>query len=162
MLTHEQLYEAVVEHFDAEMGRDLDGIIDTVTPDVEYHVKSPRYVDDPVPFGVTASAEGVRGLWINLYETFSDYQIEIDDVLTWPERNQALALVTITATPAEDFEGLPAGVPYTYSVAALCDYDDNAKMTKETVYGNMAIVTWGIRRMHEFLAEKAAAGVESE
>ena len=34
MLTHEQLYEAVVEHFDAEMGRDLDGIIDTVTPDV--------------------------------------------------------------------------------------------------------------------------------
>ena len=63
MLTHEQLYEAVVEHFRAEMERDLDGIIDTVTPDVEYHVKSPRYVDDPEPFGVTASAEGVRGLW---------------------------------------------------------------------------------------------------
>ena len=83
-------------------------------------------------------------------------------MLTWPERNQVLALVTITATPAEEFEGLPAGVPFTYSVAALCDYDDDAKMTKETIYGNMAIVTWGIRRMHEFLAEQADAGPGGE
>jgi hypothetical protein len=157
MLTHDQLYQAVYDHFEAEMCRDVDAIIDTVTDDVEYHIKSPRYVDDPEPFGVTASAEGVRQLWINLYKTFSDYQIEIDDVLTWPERNEALAMVTITATPAEEFEGLPAGTPFTYSVAALCTYNEDAKMTRETIYGNMAIVTWGIRRMHEFLDETAGA-----
>lgn len=151
MLTHEQLHDAVVAHFVAENSRSVDAIVDTVADDVEYHVKSPHYPDDPVPFGVTASAEGVRKLWTELYETFSSYDIHIDDVLTWPERNQALALVTITATPAREFEGLPAGRPFRYSVAALCDYDDDAKMTRETVYGNMAIVTWGIRRMHEFI-----------
>ncbi len=157
MLTHDELREAVVAHFVAENSRDVDAIVDTVAETVEYHVKSPHYPDDPVPFGVTASAAGVRKLWVDLYETFSSYQIDIDDVLTWPERQQALALVTITATPARSFEGLPAGRPFRYSVAALCDYDDTGKMTRETVYGNMAIVTWGIRRMHEFLATAAAA-----
>ncbi len=153
MLTHEQLRDAVNEHFRAENSRDVDAIVASVTEDVEYHVKSPSYPDDVFPFGVTASAEGVRQLWTDLYETYSSYEISVDDVLTWPERNQALALVTILATPAEDFEGLPAGKPFTYSVAALCDYNDDAKMTRETVYGNFAIVTWGINRMRQFLAE---------
>ena len=157
MLTHDQLREAVMVHFEAEASRDVDAVVDTVADDVEYHVKSPHYPDDPVPFGVTASAEGVRRLWEDLYRIFSDYRIAIDDVLTWPERNQALALVTITATPAEDFQGLPAGHPIRYSVAALCAYDDSGKMTRETVYGNMAIVSWGIARMHEFLDERSAS-----
>lgn len=157
MLTHEQLKEAVIEHFVAENSRDVDAIVDTVADDVEYHVKSPHYPDDPVPFGVTASAEGVRRLWEDIYRTFSAYDIAIDDVLTWPERQQALALVTITATPAQEFEGLPARKPVRYSVAALCDYDDRGKMTRETVYGNMAIVTWGIRRMHEFLGDQSVS-----
>ena len=157
MLTHEQLREAVVEHFRAENSRSVDEIVATVHDDVEYVVKSPRYVDDPQPFGVTKSAGGVRDLWINLYKLFGSYEISIDDILTWPERNQALALVTIVATPTEEFEGLPAGKPFTYSVAALCDYADDGRMTRETVYGNMAIVTWGIRRMHEFLGTDHAA-----
>lgn len=157
MLSHDQLRAAVTEHFEAEAGRDVDAVVATVADDVEYHVKSPHYPGDPVPFGVTASAAGVRKLWEDLYGLFSRYQIDIDDILTWPERNQALALVTITATPAAAFEGLPAGKPFRYSVAALCDYDDNGKMTREVVYGNMAIVTWGIRRMHEFLAEQGTA-----
>jgi predicted ester cyclase len=144
-----------VAHFVAEGSRDLDAIVATVTDTVEYHVKSPHYPDDPVPFGVTASAQGVRQLWDDLYRTFSAYQILIDDVLTWPERNQVLALVTITATPAGDFQGLPAGRPFRYSVAALCDYNEDGQMTKETVYGNMAIVSWGVQRMHAFLADQA-------
>jgi hypothetical protein len=156
VLTSEQLRAAVEEHFRAENSRSVDAIIDTVTEDIEYHVKSPRYLDDTAPFGVTASAAGVRKLWTDLYETFSSYDITLDDVLTWPERNQALALVTIVATPAREFEGLPAGKPISYSVAALCDYDDAGKMTRETVYGNFAIVSWGIRRMREFLAGEGA------
>jgi hypothetical protein len=40
-------------------------------------------------------------------------------------------------------------------VAALCDYNEDGQMTKETVYGNMAIVSWGVQRMHAFLADQA-------
>jgi steroid delta-isomerase-like uncharacterized protein len=162
MLSAERLREIVEEHFEAENSRDLQAIVDTVDDHVEYHVKSPSYPDDTTPFGVTSGAESVRRLWENLYETFTDYRIAVDDVLTYPERNQALALVTITATPKDEFEGLPAGKPFRYSVAALCDYNDDGLMTRETVYGNMAIVIWGLRRMREFLdaeeqAEKAAS-----
>jgi steroid delta-isomerase-like uncharacterized protein len=158
MLSAARLRELAEEHFVAENSRDVQAIVDTVADEVEYHVKSPSYPDDHEPFGVTSGADGVRHLWENMYETFTDYQIVLDDVLAWPERNQALALVTITATPKEEFEGLPAGRPFRYSVAALCDYDEDGKMTRETVYGNMAIVLWGIRRMRAFLdSEQTAA-----
>ena len=156
MLSVERLRELAEEHFVAENNRNVQAIMDTVADDVEYHVKSPAYVDDHRPFGVTSGSDGVRRLWEDLYETFSDYQIVLDDVLAWPERNQALALVTITATPAKEFEGLPAGKPFTYSVAALCDYNDEGEMTRETVYGNLAIVIWGLRRMREHLDEQVA------
>jgi predicted ester cyclase len=157
MLTAERLREIVEEHFAAENSRDVQAIVDTVDDHVEYHVKSPSYPDDSTPFGVTSGSDGVRKLWENMYDTFTDYRIVLDDVLTYPDRNQAFALVTITATPKEEFEGLPAGKPFRYSVAALCDYNDEGLMTRETVYGNMAIVIWGLRRMHQFLDSQEKA-----
>lgn len=159
MLTTEELRRICVEHFEAENHRSVDEIIATVDDDVEYHVMSPRYPDDPEPFGVTAGAEAVRQMWVNLYRTFDPYVIEWDenDWMVDAARGQVFARVRITATPVESFEGLPAGKPVQYSVAALCDFNAEGKMTRETVYGNLAIVVWGIRRMREFLQAGSAS-----
>lgn len=159
MLSADQLRAACVEHFIAENNRSVDEIISTVDDDVEYHVMSPRYPDDPEPFGVTAGAEAVRQMWVNLYEMFNPYIIEWDENewMVDSAKGQVFARVRITATPVNEFEGLPAGKPVQYNVAALCDFNDEGKMTRETVYGNLAIVIWGIRRMREFLAQSAGA-----
>lgn len=154
MLSADELRRVCVEHFEAENHRSVDEIIATVDDEVEYHVMSPRYPDDPKPFGVTAGAEAVRQMWVNLYRMFDPYVIEWDekDWMVDPARSQVFARVRITATPVQDFEGLPAGKPVQYNVAALCDFNSEGRMTRETVYGNLAIVFWGIKRMREFLA----------
>ena len=153
MLSADRLRELAAAHFAAENSRDLQAIRDTIHDDVDYYVKAPSYPDDPRPFGVLSGAAGYLKVWENLYAQFSDYSIALDDVLPWPERNQALTLVTITATPATDFEGLPAGRPIRYSVAALVDFNDEGDMTAETVYGNAFMLSQGLRRMREFADE---------
>lgn len=157
MLSAERLRELAEGHFAAENSRDLGAIRATIHDAVDYYVKAPSYPDDPRPFGVLSGAEGYLKVWEDLYAQFSDYSIHLDDILPWPERNQALALVTITATPATDFEGLPAGRPIRYSVAALVDFDDDGEMTAETVYGNAFMLSQGLRRMREFAAEQTGA-----
>jgi predicted ester cyclase len=163
MLSADRLRELAAEHFAAENSRDLQAIKDTIHDDVGYYVKAPSYPDDPRPFGVLSGAEGYLQVWETLYAQFSDYSIHLDDVLPWPERNQALTLVTITATPATDFEGLPAGRPIRYSVAALVDFNDDGEMTAETVYGNAFMLSQGLRRMREFAtAATAAAAADAD
>lgn len=153
MLSADELRRICVEHFEAENHRSVEEIIATVDEDVEYHVMAPRYPDDPQPFGVTAGAEAVRQMWVNLYRMFDPYVIEWDENewLVDAAKGQVFARVRITATPLNDFEGLPAGKPVQYNVAALCDFNDQGRMTRETIYGNLAIVLWGINRMREFL-----------
>ena len=159
MLTAEELRRACAEHFEAENHRSVDEIIATVDDGVEYHVMAPRYPEDREPFGVTAGAQAVRRMWTDLYAMFDPYVIEWDegDWMVDASRGQVFARVRITATPVADFEGLPAGRPVQYDVAALCDFNAEGKMTRETVYGNLAIVFWGIRRMREFLKSGSAA-----
>jgi predicted ester cyclase len=157
MLSADRLRELAAAHFAAENSRDLQAIKDTIHDDVDYHVKAPSYPDDPRPFGVLSGADGYLKVWEDLYAQFSDYSIVLDDVLPWPERNQALTLVTITATPATEFEGLRAGKPIRYSVAALVDFNDKGEMTAETVYGNAFMLSAGLRRMREFSTEVDAA-----
>jgi len=156
MLSADRLRELAEGHFAAENSRDLDAIRATIHDDVDYYVKAPSYPNDPRPFGVLSGADGYIKVWEDLYEQFADYSIHLDDVLPWPERNQALTLVTITATPAQEFEGLPAGRPIRYSVAALVDFNDEGEMTAETVYGNAFMLSRGLRRMREFAAESGA------
>src|SRR5439155_15565492 len=111
VLTTEELRRICVEHFEAENHRSVDEIIATVDDDVEYHVMSPRYPDDPEPFGVTAGAEAVRQMWVNLYQMFDPYVIEWDedDWMVDAAKGKVFARVRITATPVRSFEGLPAG-----------------------------------------------------
>jgi len=150
MLTADRLRDLAAEHFAAENSRDLDAIAATIHDDVDYVVKAPSYPDDPTPFGVLSGAASYLDVWRTLYTQFSDYSIHLDDILPWPERNQALTLVTITAIPASEFEGLPAGKPIRYSVAALVSFDDDGEMTAETVYGNAFMLSQGLRRMREY------------
>lgn len=161
MLTEKQLKDALKEHFDAEARRDIPGILDTVTDDIEYHVIGPYYPDDPVKKTATAQGrEAVRRLWETYYSKFLSYQIECpeEEMLVWPERGLVFAQVRITATPAVDFEGFPAGKPFRYRTGALCAFDDNGKMTSETVYGSLGQVLVDFRRMREFLAESGRKG----
>ena len=158
MLTADDLRRICVEHFVAENNRSVEEIIATVDEDVEYHVMSPGYPDDPEPFGVTSGEAAVRQMWVNLYSMFDPYQIEWDESewMVDAAKGQVFARVMITATPLQNFEGLPAGKPFRYRVAALCDFNQEGRMTRETIYGNLAIVFWGINRMREFLAVGSA------
>lgn len=156
MLSEARLKQALIEHFDAELQRDVDWIRRTVAEDVEYHVIGPHYPDDPQTKAETASGRDAVGqLWENYYRKFSEYKIECteDDMLAFPERNLVFAHVRITATPAEDFEGFPAGKPFSYQTGALCEFDDSGEMVKETVFGSLGQVLMDLRRMREFLAE---------
>ena len=160
MLTEAQLKRIMKEHFDAEAARDVDWICDTVTEDCVYNVIGPWYPDDPVKRGPSAQGrEAVRQLWINYFNTFSDYSIVCpeEEMVAFPEQRMVMARVKITATPNEDFEGFPAGKAFCYNTCALCGFDENGKMTYETVYGSLGQVLYDFRRMREFLAEESAA-----
>jgi len=162
MLTPVQLKKALKEHFDAELARDVQWICDTVTEDAEYHVIGPCYPDDPVKKKATAQGrEAVRQLWINYFKNFSSYAIQCEEKDMFPlagENNENLifARVSITATPANDFEGFPAGKPFSYKTGALCTFDDHGKLTMETVFGSLGQVLMDFRRMREFLAESGS------
>ena len=159
MLTPVQLKKALTEHFDAEAARDVDWICDTVTENAEYHVIGPYYPDDPVKKKATAQGrEAVRQLWINYFKNFSSYAIQCDqqDMFPIAGTNLIFARVSITATPANDFEGFPAGKPFCYKTGALCEFDDDSKLCMETVFGSLGQVLFDFRRMREFLAESSA------
>ena len=159
MLTPAQLKKALKEHFDAEAARDVPWIVDTVTDDCEYHVIGPYYPDDPVRKKAAAQGrEAVRQLWINYFSNFSSYQIVCPEEEMFPiaGTNLIFARVSITATPVNEMDGFPAGKPFCYRTGALCEFDDQGKMTMETVFGSLGQVLMDFRRMREFLAESRA------
>lgn len=159
MLTIEQLKKATMEHFEAEAKLDVDRVCDTVTEYAEYEVVAPFYADDPQRKGVaTEGRAAVRELWDGALHRFSHYKIRCDeeDLVIIPERNMVFAQVHIAVTPMDDFEGFPAGKPISYKTGALCLFDDKGKLAKETVFGSMPTVLLGLRRMREFLVERAA------
>lgn len=159
MLNEKKLKELLHEHFEAEAQRDVDWIKRTVSHDCEYEVIGPYYPDDPVKKAKTAEGrEAVGQLWENYYRKFSSYEIECDDddMIAWPDKNLVFARVRIRATPAEDFEGFPAGKPFRYQTGALCWFNDGGEMTKEMVFGSLGQVLMDLRRMREYLAESEA------
>jgi len=163
MLTSKKLKELLREHFDAEQQRDVQWIKDTVSHDCEYEVIGPYYPDDPIKKGKTAEGrEAVGALWENYFRKFSSYEIECgeEDMIAMPEEGLVFAKVSITATPAEDFEGFPAGKPFKYRTGALCWFDESGEMTKEMVFGSLGQVLIDLRRMRDFLAEPAAASAD--
>lgn len=159
MLSIEQLKKATLEHFEAESALDVDWVCDTVTDGAEYEVVAPFYADDPQRMGVaTEGRSAVRALWSGALQRFARYQIECreEELVLIPERNTVFAQVRIAVTPKEDFEGFPAGRPISYKTGALCVFDDNGKLAKETVFGSMPTVLLGLRRMRDFLAQSEA------
>ncbi len=154
MLSAEQLKKATLEHFEAEAQLDVDWVCDTVSEHAEYEVVAPFYADDPQRKGISTEGKAaVRELWQGALERFSTYAIECreDEILIIPERNTVFAQVRISVTPANDFEGFPAGKPLSYKTGALCVFDDTGKLIKETVFGSMPTVLLGLRRMRDFL-----------
>ncbi|MTD59217.1 hypothetical protein [Amycolatopsis pithecellobii] len=142
-------------HIDAENSADLQAIADTLIESVGYRVASPCYPDDPHPFAVSSGEAGYMKVWENLGDRFLSYRAVLNDVLRFPGENRALALYTITAFPARDFLGLPRARAYTYDAAAIMEFDEAGGMSAETVYGNFVMISLGLARMKEFLAEEA-------
>jgi hypothetical protein len=160
MLDDKRLKSLLREHFDAEAARDVQWIKKTVAQDCEYEVIGPYYPDDPVKKAKNAEGrEAVGQLWENYFRKFRSYQIECgeESMYTWPEQGLVFAKVSITAIPAEDFEGFPAGKPFCYRTGALCWFNELGEMTKEMVFGSLGQVLLDLRRMHDFLAESATA-----
>ncbi|MBO0880244.1 MAG: nuclear transport factor 2 family protein, partial [Mycobacterium sp.] len=135
---------------------DLSRIAATLSVDVRYTAQAPCYADDTDPFALTDGIPGYLQVWDNLGNWFSDYTLTINELLPVPAMNQAVTLATVVATPAVDFEGLPAGKPYTYPVAALMEFDEDGKMAAETAYGNFIMVGLALRRMREFIGSSTA------
>jgi hypothetical protein len=159
MLTPAQLKKALKEHFDAEAARDVQWICDTVTEDCEYHVIGPWYPDDPLKKKAAAQGrEAVRQLWIKYFSNFSSYKIECPEEEMFPiaDSNLIFARVSITATPVNAIGDFPAGKPFCYRTGALCEFNDQGKMTMETVFGSLGQVLIDFDRMREFLAESRA------
>jgi hypothetical protein len=158
MLAAEQLKKATLEHFAAESALDVDWVCDTVAHGAAYEVVAPFYADDPQRRGMaTEGKQAVRDLWQGALDHFSDYRIECleDELLIVPERSMVFAQVLIAVTPKQDFEGFPAGKPISYKVGALCEFDADGKLSRETVFGSMPTVLKGLRRMREHLASQA-------
>lgn len=144
-------------HLDAEFNHDVASILDTVSDDIEYHIIGPRYTEDTHRFGVAAKGrEGLRELWEGYFRRFSNYKaiVRDEDMLVFSERNLVVALVDITATLAEDFEGFSAGRPFSDRTAALCEFDATGDMVRETIYGSIGQFVLSLSRMRAFLSEE--------
>lgn len=156
MLSSEQLKKAALEHFEAEAQLDVDWVCDTVSDHAEYEVVAPCYADDPQRKGVsTEGRKAVRELWQGALERFTDYKVDVgeDDLITFPERNMVFAQVRVAVTPREDFEGFPAGKAISYKASAMCHFNDEGKLIKETVFGSIPTILMGLRRMREFIGK---------
>lgn len=159
MLTEQQLKAAAKKHFDAEDARDLDLIVETVSEDVEYLVREPYYPDDDQAITRRFGQGAVRDLWSGYYDRFDSIKIECleEEMVAFPERGLVFCHVKILATPNQDFFGFPAGKAIRSMVGAMCQFNDEGKMTSETVYGDMGAVLNGVARMREYLKETGAA-----
>lgn len=152
-ITRDELEAAVREHMVAEAVRDLDRLRGTLDEDVEYVIRTPAYPDDPTPYGHFTGADTYIAMWEHLYELFETYEIELLDVAADPERGEAFCRLQITATPKEEWYGLPAGKPIRWWPAAVCAFDDSGTMLSETVFGSFPPILAGFDRMKAYVVE---------
>lgn len=152
-LTAEQLEGTVREHIRAESAFDLAALRDTLHDHVAYELKVPRYPDDPEPYGCFEGADVYLDMWRYLHEVFSSYDIDLEGVTVNPERGLVWVQIKATAVPVQEWHGLPAGKPLQWFAAAACTFDDDALMTRETVYGSFPPTLLGYLRMREFLSQ---------
>ena len=154
-LTRDEILEAVNEHMRAESERDMGFLRHQLEEDVDYVIKSPCHPDDPTPFGHFVGSETYISMWDALHEIFSRYAIEIEDTIVLEERQAAFVRLRITATPKEDWNGLPAGEPICWFPAAICEFTDDGHMLRETVWGSLPPTLAGYHRTQAFHAERA-------
>ncbi|HJQ94248.1 MAG TPA: nuclear transport factor 2 family protein [Acidimicrobiia bacterium] len=151
-LTAEEIVAAVREHVSAESMFDLERLRATLVEDVRYEIMAPRYPDDPTPYGIFTGADTYLDMWRNLRDTFSSYEIDIEEVVPSPESNQALVIINATATPRRDWRDLKAGMPMRWWAAAVIRFNQSGEMLSETVYGSLPPTMAGLDRMMEFAA----------
>ena len=150
MLDRVKLEQVVREHIRTEGVQDLEGLRNTLHENVEYGIKAPAYPDDPTPYGSFRGAETYLDMWRNLHKIFSSYEIELQKVHIPEGTNEAWLTIQATAVPREDYHGLPKNKPMCWWAAAICEFDDDFRMTRETVYGSFPPTVAGWLRMKAF------------
>ena len=148
-LTREALEAAIREHVDAEATRDLETLRSTLDDDVAYEIKTVGNPNLGEVYGTFMGADTYIAMWERLYTIFASYEIEIEDVLGLPELQAGLVRIQATATPFEEWRGLPAGEPVRWWAAALCFFDEGGRMTRETVYGSFPPIMDGYDKLLE-------------
>jgi hypothetical protein len=155
-LSRDEILQAVQEHMRAESERDMGFLRHQLVEDVDYDIRTMAHPDDPTPYGHFTGSETYISMWDRLHEIFSSYAIEIEDTIVLEERSAAFVRLQITAVPREEWNGLPAGEPVRWWPVAICDFDDNGNMTRETVWGSAPPFLAGYQRMLEFHRERGA------
>jgi hypothetical protein len=156
-LTREQIEQAVRIHVEAESISDMVALRETLRPDVDYRLMTPRYDSDPTPHGRFTGADTYIDMWQSLHEVFETYAIRLERLTADVDNQCAWLTIRADAVPYAEWRGLPAGKPITWWAAAICSFDEDGAMTAEEVFGSMPPTLAGYDRMKEHLREEAGS-----
>jgi predicted ester cyclase len=108
-----------LRHSIAEDGRDIDGLIATVTPDAIYEI---------VPTGQRWQGHaGVRAFYSELFAAFPDNRFELIDIVVGPQG--VFEAARLSGTNLGPWAGVPAsGLPVALDVLILFPWDPVARL----------------------------------
>jgi predicted ester cyclase len=108
-----------LRHSIAEDGRDIDGLIATVTPDAIYEI---------VPTGQRWQGHaGVRAFYSELFAAFPDNRFELIDIVVGPQG--VFEAARLSGTNLGPWAGVPAsGLPVDLNVLILFPWDPVARL----------------------------------
>jgi hypothetical protein len=149
------LRDAVLEHMRAEAERDMDALRQQLDENVDYLIRTPAHPDDPTPHGHFVGKETYIAMWERLYRIFERYEIAVLDLFVDPRHGRAFIELQITATPFEEWLGLPAGQPVRWWPSAICTFDQAGRMLSETVFGSFPPIMDGYARAVTYNVERA-------
>jgi predicted ester cyclase len=123
---HRQIRRLWQRHSIAEDRRDIDGLIETLTPDCVYEL---------VATGQRWEGHaGAREFYGTLFAAFPDNRFDLTDIVIGPQG--VMEVATLTATHRGPFAGLPpSGRPVRLTVAIHFPWDPDAELfTGERIY----------------------------
>jgi steroid delta-isomerase-like uncharacterized protein len=123
---HRQIRRLWQRHSIAEDRRDIDGLIETLTPDCVYEL---------VAMGQRLEGhQGAREFYRTLFAAFPDNRFDLTDIVIGPQG--VMEVATLTATHRGPFAGLPpSGRPVRLTLVIHFPWDPDAELfSGERIY----------------------------
>jgi hypothetical protein len=143
-LTHKDMDAKMDEHFTFEMRDDMDGVLATLSPDVEHDVVG-------WPTGPTRGRESARPLYETLFADLADGQVKtlrrlygenfIVDESLWSGR-----------APGRPFGLVGANRPLSFRLLHVMEFADNGEIKRENVWLDLAAIIQQLPQTAEGLA----------